>query len=147
MFAGQVDGATEVNRERYDNFFRILEGLQPDVVFTHFPIDTHRDHRAVSLLVFDSWQRSQRKFLLYYFEVLTGEQTQNFHPTVYLDVTAFEPLKRQACFAHKSQFPEDFYAYHERMSRFRGMESGVRHAEAFVAYSGNTRTESGLPGL
>ena len=57
IFAGQIDGATEVNRARYDEFHTLLQGLQPDVVFTHFPIDTHPDHRAVSLLVFESWQR------------------------------------------------------------------------------------------
>jgi LmbE family N-acetylglucosaminyl deacetylase len=147
IFAGQIDGATEVNRGRYDDFRNLLQGLQPDIVFTHFPIDTHRDHRAVSLLVFDTWQRSKRKFLLYYFEVLTGEQTQNFQPTDYVDITATEPLKRKACFAHASQGPVEMYAYHEKMSRFRGMESRVEHAEAFVSYSLNGQAGSLLEGL
>lgn len=147
IFAGQIDGATEVNSERYEAFHNLLEGLQPDIVFTHFPIDTHRDHRAVSLLVFDSWQRAKRKFLLYYFEVLTGEQTQNFQPTDYVDITATEPLKRKACFAHESQTPVEMYAYHKRMSRFRGMECSVEHAEAFVSYFLNRQAGSTLEGL
>src|SRR6185437_10409619 len=46
VFAGQIDGDTEVDRSRYQDFSRILQSLQPDIVFTHWPIDTHRDHRA-----------------------------------------------------------------------------------------------------
>lgn len=141
-FAGQVDGATEITGERYDSFFRVLENLRPDIVLTHYPIDTHRDHRAISLLVQDAWQRTRRKFLLYYFEVLTGEQTRNFHPDLFIDITATEALKRKACFAHASQGPAEFYPYHERMSGFRGLECGVRHAEAFVSYAMN---RAGLP--
>jgi N-acetylglucosamine malate deacetylase 1 len=147
MFAGQIDGATEINRARYDEFHNLLQGLQPDVVFTHFPIDTHRDHRAVSLLVFDSLHRSQRKFLLYYFEVLTGEQTQNFQPTDYVDISATEATKRKACFAHESQGPIEMYAYHEKMSRFRGMECRVEHAEAFTGYFLNRQVAPVLAGL
>jgi LmbE family N-acetylglucosaminyl deacetylase len=147
VFAGQVDGATEVNRGRYEEFSKILRSLQPDIVLTHFPIDTHRDHRAISTLVYDSWQRASRKFALYFFEVMTGAQTQNFNPTDYVDITATESLKRKACFAHKSQGPAEFYAYHEKMSLFRGGESGVKHAEAFVSYANNKKTGLGLPGL
>ena len=80
---------------------------------------------AVSLLVYDSWQRTKHKFALYYFEVMTGEQTQNFHPTDYVDITATEAVKRRACFAHKSQGPEEFYAWHEKMSRFRGRSASA----------------------
>ena len=147
IFAGQVDGATEVDRTQYEEFFKLFSPLQPDVVLTHFPIDTHRDHRAISLLVYDSLQRSERKFALYYFEVLTGDQTQNFHPTDYVDITATEVLKRKACFAHRSQGPAEFYPRHEKMSLFRGREAGAVHAEAFVSYSRNGRTAGGLPGL
>ena len=132
VFAGQIDGASEVTPARYEQFHQLLSGLRPDIVFTHFPVDTHRDHRAVSLLVFDSWLRAHRSYPLYYFEVDTGEQTQNFHPTDYVDITAVEPVKRKACFAHASQGPVEMYAYHERMSRFRGLECRTQHAEAFV---------------
>jgi N-acetylglucosamine malate deacetylase 1 len=147
VFAGQIDGAAEVTNARYDEFRKLLEGLQPDIVFTHFPIDTHRDHRAVSLLVYDTWQRARRRFALYYFEVMTGEQTQNFHPTDYVDITATEPIKRKACFAHKSQGPEEFYPYHDKMSRFRGFECRVEHAEAFVSSALNERAGAGIRGL
>ena len=132
VFAGQIDGSSEITPARYEQIHQLISGLQPDIVFTHFPVDTHRDHRHISLMVYDSWLRSHSAYPLYYFEVDTGEQTQNFHPTDYVDITAVEPIKRKAVFAHSSQGPVEMYAYHEKMSRFRGLECRVEHAEAFV---------------
>ncbi len=78
VFAGQVDGAAMVDAGRYDSFFHVLDELHPDLVFTHFPIDTHRDHRAISMLVYDAWQRSPRKFQLYYVRGNVGRADAEF---------------------------------------------------------------------
>jgi LmbE family N-acetylglucosaminyl deacetylase len=134
IFVGQIDGATEVNAERYDQFHKLLEAERPDLVFTQWPIDSHRDHRVASLMSYDALLRSKEKFELYYFEVEQGEQTQDFRPTNYVDITATEPRKRAACFAHASQDPAGFYALHEMMNRFRGIESGAKFAEGFVRH-------------
>lgn len=135
LFFGQVDGDTHVDRAAYAAMRDLLERERPDVIFTHWPVDTHPDHRAASLLVYDAWLRMGRTAALAYFEVLTGDQTQLFHPTDYVDITAVAARKRAACFAHASQHPEEFYAVHERMSRFRGMEFGCQQAEAFVRHA------------
>lgn len=134
LFAGQIDGATEINAARYKAFREILEAERPNLVFTHWPVDTHPDHRAASLLAYDAWLRSNRKFALYYFEVESGNQTQNFAPSHYVDITLTEGQKRAACMAHVSQNPEEFYAQHDLMNRFRGMESGVKFAEGFIEH-------------
>jgi LmbE family N-acetylglucosaminyl deacetylase len=128
---GQVDGATEVGVGRYGEVRRIFEDERPDLVITHWPIDTHRDHRAMSLFAYDAWL-AERRFELYYAEAMTGVQTQAFAPTHYVDITTVEARKRAACFAHASQNPEEFYADHELMHRFRGREAGCVLAEAFV---------------
>jgi len=135
LFAGQIDGATEVHPARYDDFRKILADEKPDIVLTHWPVDTHRDHRTVSLLVYDAWLRLGRKFALYYFEVNPGAQTQHFHPTHYVDITATEARKKEACYAHVSQNPPGFYdKYHEPMQRARGLEAGVKSAEGFIRH-------------
>ena len=131
-FFTQPDGNSEISAVRYDEFRKVLEKEKPDAVFAHWPIDAHRDHRVSSLLVYDTWLASGRKFALYYYEVSTGEETQHFRPTHYVNVTAVEKRKRAACFAHKSQRPAQFYASHEAMQRFRGFESACKMAEAFV---------------
>jgi len=133
-FAGQVDGATEVSVDRYRDLRAALDDERPDLVITHWPIDTHRDHRALSLLVYDAWLASGKRYALFYTEAMTGAQTQAFSPTHYVDISALEPRKRQACFAHTSQDPAEFYAHHERMHVFRGLEAGCALAEAFARH-------------
>jgi LmbE family N-acetylglucosaminyl deacetylase len=135
VFAGQIDGSTELNPARYEQFRSILLDLKPDIAMTHWPVDTHRDHRAVSLLTYDAWLMSKKSFALYYFEVETGSQTQLFHPTHYVDITSTESRKREACFAHVSQAGPHFYDEHDAMNRFRGMEHGCKFAEAFVHHN------------
>ncbi len=133
-FGGQIDGDSHVDNTAYAAMSELLVREQPDVVLTHWPVDTHRDHRAVSLLVYDAWLRTGRTAALGYFEVLSGDQTQNFHPTDYVDISAVAARKRDACLAHASQRPEEWYPVHERMGRFRGMEHGCEVAEAFIRH-------------
>lgn len=142
VFAGQIDGDTELNPAHYGEFRKILEAENPDIVFTHWPVDSHRDHRAASLLSYDAWLAGGRSFDLYYFEVLQGEQTQIFHPTDYVDISQVESIKKAACFAHASQLPAtSFWPKHEQMARFRGIECGVETAEAFARHCQNRETE------
>jgi N-acetylglucosamine malate deacetylase 1 len=135
LFAGQLDGMSEVNANRYKEYRKIIDQEQPDLVFTHWPVDNHPDHRVNSLLVYDAWLWAGRKFQLYYYEVSNGEDTLHFSPTHYVDITGYEEQKRVACFAHASQAPERFYPLQEQVCRFRGIESGCRCAEAFIHLS------------
>ncbi|HLK33300.1 MAG TPA: PIG-L family deacetylase [Terriglobales bacterium] len=134
LFAGQIDGQAIVDKAHYDSFLQLIKGAQPDVLFTHWPIDGHADHRATSLLCYEAWLRLDKSFALYYYEVSDGEDTLMFAPTEYSDITAMEPRKRAACYAHASQRPEHFYALQDQVARFRGLESGAEAAEAFVRH-------------
>lgn len=51
IFMNQVDGNTEINLDRYREMRELLEQERPDVVLTHWPIDSHRDHAICGLLV------------------------------------------------------------------------------------------------
>lgn len=139
LFAGQIDGSTEINSRWYAAIAEIVRKESPQLILTHWPVDTHRDHRAISLLVYDAWLQMKPQPGLYYFEVLTGSQTQAFRPTDYIDISSVESRKRQAVFAHASQKPEEWYSHHEQMSRFRGVELGCEHAEAFVRHERGPR--------
>ncbi len=134
LFAGQIDGASEVTNATYQQVGELLAAEKPDLVFAPWPVDSHRDHRATSLLVYDAWLKMNRGFELYYTEVMSGIQTQTFRPTRLVDITATEARKREACYAHASQNPEEFYSVHQLMNRFRGSELGVTYAEAFVRH-------------
>ncbi len=132
VFASQVDGASEVSSARYAECRKILQQEQPDIVFTHWPIDNHPDHRVNSLLVHEAWLWMGKSFELWFYEVSNGADTLHFFPTHYVDITRYEPRKRRACYAHASQSPEMFYSLQEQVCRFRGIESGCGYAEAFI---------------
>lgn len=139
-FLSQVDGATEITRERYAEVRRALEEERPDALLAHWPVDTHRDHRIASVLAYDAWLGLGRRFDLYYGEVMTGEQTQHFAPTHRVDVTAVVERKKAACYAHASQNPDEFWVAHDRMQRFRGLEGGGgAAAEAFALHAQSPR--------
>jgi N-acetylglucosamine malate deacetylase 1 len=134
MFAGQCNGRAVVDLRHYDDFTKILQGLQPDAIFNQWPIDNHPDHRAISNLAYEAWLRMAKKPALYYYEVSDGEDTLMFSPSDYVDITATEPRKREACYAHASQTPDRYYALQSQVARFRGLEAGYAQAEAFVRH-------------
>ena len=147
VFAGQIDGATEVNPQRTEAFTALVRAERPDLLLTHWPIDTHPDHQAASFLAIRAGLASRGRVPLYFFEVDYGYQTMGFQPTDYVEITAVREKKKAALFAHRSQGGEAIYReHHEIMENFRGRESGVTAAEAFVSLPRND-VKRGLPGL
>ena len=94
VFAGQIDGGSIMNNEWVKKLQSMLEEEKPDIVFTHWPIDSHKDHQIASLLTIQCWIRADKKFDLYFFEVCTGEQTLVFKPTDYVDISETKEQKK-----------------------------------------------------
>jgi LmbE family N-acetylglucosaminyl deacetylase len=134
VFFGQIDGATEVTRAHVDAMRRVLAGEHPDVVFTHWPVDTHMDHQVASVLTIRAWMAGDLGTArLYFFEVNSGSQTEGFLPNTYVDISSVVEQKKAALFAHVSQDGQGIWReHHEIMAQWRGREIGVRAAEAFV---------------
>jgi LmbE family N-acetylglucosaminyl deacetylase len=143
IFAGQIDGDTIITSEWINRIQQLVTGEKPDLVFTHWPIDSHKDHQAASLLIIQTWMRIPQKFELYFFEVCTGEQTMGFLPTGYIDISDTQEQKRKAVYCHASQDPTGIYnCGHAAMEEFRGRELGVKAAEAFVRMNGRGQGET-----
>jgi LmbE family N-acetylglucosaminyl deacetylase len=137
LFAGQIDGSTIMDNDWLHTLQGMLDAEKPDIVFTHWPVDSHKDHQIASLLTIQSWIRSSNKFDLYFFEVCTGEQTMIFKPTDYVDISDTQDQKRKAVYCHVSQDPPGIYQCgHAAMEEFRGREFGVKAAEGFVRMTG-----------
>jgi LmbE family N-acetylglucosaminyl deacetylase len=136
-FAGQYDGRAIVDGPHYEDFARVLAAQSPDVVFTQWPIDRHRDHRAISVFTLDAWLAAGQKFALYYYEV--AEDTMTFSPGDYVDISSVEPPRRAACYAHASQQPDKWYPKQVEITKFRGVESGFQQAEAFLRHRESKR--------
>lgn len=132
-FAGQTDGDTRVDREAISHMRELIAEIHPDLVYTHWPVDTHPDHQVCSLLVFQSWLGLGRTFPVWYFEVNSGYQTQQFQPELYISINEVADKKKQVLYCHKSQNPDDIYFHHHLiMQQYRGREIGGGQAEAFI---------------
>ena len=145
VFAGQIDGDSVVNNEWVERIKQLIMDEKPDIVFTHWPLDSHKDHQSASMLTVQSWIREPQQFSLYFFEVCIGEQTLIFHPTDYVDISDIQEQKRQAVYCHVSQDPPGIYECgHAAMEDFRGRELGVKAAEAFVQMTGKLQGGIGI---
>lgn len=134
-FIGQIDGNTEITEKRYEETRKLFKIEKPDLVFNHWPIDGHRDHRANSLLIYDAWLSLGKTFTLFYYEVFSGTQSQLFQPSHYVNISSSADQKKAAITAHKSQNMENYYSdYRLLIDRFRGMEYNCRYAEAFYLH-------------
>ena len=146
VYFGQIDGATEVTQAHVDAMTRLLAAQNPDVVFAHWPVDTHIDHQVASVLTIRAWM-GLRTPALYFYEVNSGSQTEGFLPNTYVDISSVVEQKKAALFAHVSQDGRAIWReHHEVMAQWRGREIGVRAAEAFVHLTRKSRV-SALPGL
>ena len=132
VFAGQYDGRAIVDAPHYEEFARVLAAESPDAVFTQWPIDRHRDHRAVSALTLDAWLNARMRFALYYYEV--AEDTMMFSPTDFVDISSVESRRHAACYAHASQQPDQWYPKQVEITRARGKKGGFPQAEAFLRH-------------
>jgi LmbE family N-acetylglucosaminyl deacetylase len=115
-----------------------LENLRPDIVITHWPLDTHPNHHVTSSLVWQAYLR-QDHWRLYFFEVMTDQQTKNFRPDLYLDIEGVRDLKKRALACHQSQKPDAIWQVHDAMHWRRGSEAGVKYAEGYIIAGGKTK--------
>lgn len=135
-------------KEQRDKVVDIIRYANPDLIITHSPDDYMPDHVAVSKLVFDAsftatlnhYDTIQKTTThitpIYYMDTLAG---LNFTPTEYVDITETMDNKLLMLEKHESQIKWmkdhdniDFLEFVTVCSRFRGLQSGVKFAEAFT---------------
>ena len=146
MFFDQIDGETQVTHTHVAAMSKLVAAQKPDVVFTHWPVDTHLDHQVASLLAMRACV-GLRSTSLYFFEVNAGSQTSAFKPDTYVDISTMLERKKAALLAHASQDGAGIWRkHHEPMSQWRGREMGSLAAEGFVRWRRGQAGEF-LPGL
>jgi LmbE family N-acetylglucosaminyl deacetylase len=107
-----------------------LAEVRPDIVVTQWLLDTHPNHYVVGSLVWRCYQR-EGGWNLYFFEVMTDQQSIGYEPDLFLDIAQVREVKKKSLDEHKCQEPDEIWRVHERMHRRRGAESGVEYAEAY----------------
>jgi len=130
---GYPDGAVPVNGEVIRLLSEKIKTLNPEIVFTLYPEDTHQDHRAVSQITIASC-RHVPKILLYE----TPQTKTSFAPNYYVDITDHFKTKEKAlaCFQTQKNKPYLHIDEVRGLSRYRAYNVFFpgRLFEAFVLY-------------
>ena len=110
----------------------ILKKITPDFIFVQHEEDTHQDHRALAKATISA-TRYVRNVL--FFE---GPTTQNFSPTIFVDIRETIEAKITMLLVHRSQVQKTnieglaITDVVRSTAVFRGIQGRVQFAEAFV---------------
>ena len=109
-----------------------LKRIAPDLIFVHFGDDTHQDHRSLAKATISA-TRYIRNVIFY-----EGHTTQNFAPTLFVDIRETLEAKLAMLLAHRSQVRKtnieglSITDIVQSTAVFRGIQGRVPFAEAFV---------------
>ncbi|MDA2922517.1 PIG-L family deacetylase [Patescibacteria group bacterium AH-259-L07] len=112
---------------------KVMSEFDPDIVFTHWPFDTHQDHRNTSLATISA-ARKRENVLLYEPFAPSGRSYIPFRPQVYIDIADTIKDKIRAIKEHKSQYEfygKDWTEAIQGRARMRGFECNSQYAEVF----------------
>ncbi len=108
-----------------------VKEADPELIFAHFPDDTHQDHRAVAVAA-QSAARRVPNFLFY-----ESPTTQHFLPSIYCDISGTITEKIELLETHFSQVARTnieglpITEIARAAATRRGIEVYCRYAEAF----------------
>jgi len=111
---------------------RVVHEVDPHFIFVHYHDDTHQDHRHLAISTVTA-TRYTRNVLFY-----EGPTSQNFSPTVFVDIDPVLQEKIDALKAHQSQVMKTniegltIVDIIRSSAHFRGIQGRVKNAEAFV---------------
>jgi len=131
IFLGYPVQGVPNDAETYRRCVAIIREARPDVIFTHYGEDKHRNHRNVSALTDEARWKAAENIMpefgepwhtpeLYYYELLEFFT----HPSILVDITDTLERKVEAMRACASQL--------EGPAAARGFGRGTRYAEAFL---------------
>ena len=111
-----------------------MSKINPDIIFTHHPFDTHQAHEGVAKATIAA---ARRRNTVFFYEPITpsGRSYVAFKPALYVDIESYIDKKIQSLKCHTSEYnkfgAEDWVEGVRCRSGFRGYEIGKKYAEAF----------------
>jgi len=135
FWGGYSDTELPLNRELIHKVESTIAEIDPDFIFIHYFDDTHQDHRTLAKSTITA-TRYTRNVLFY-----EGPTTNNFTPTVFVDITDEESDKIAALEAHASQVGKtnigdlSIVEVVHAAALFRGTQARVKSAEGFMPLS------------
>lgn len=126
------DTALPLDRRLIQRVESVIGEVDPDFIFVHYHDDTHQDHRHLATCTVTA-TRYTRNVLFY-----EGPTTQNFSPSVFVDIDSVIDAKVASLEAHASQVSKtnieglNIVDIARASAHFRGIQGRVRNAEGFV---------------
>lgn len=135
VFWGEyTDTQIPLNQELITRLEQVIRHVNPHFIFVHYHEDTHQDHRTLSSCTISATRYIPN--VLFY----EGPTTQNFLPTVYVDIAATLEEKIELLLAHNSQVAKLYNTNIQDLTiiesarscaNFRGVQGRVKYAEGF----------------
>ena len=132
FWGGYPDNAIPLDRALIQRLESVIHEINPDFIFVHYHDDTHQDHRHLATSTITA-TRYTRNVLFY-----EGPTSQNFSPSVFVDIDSVLEDKISSLQAHASQVSktniEGLTIVDIALSsaHFRGIQGRVRNAEGFA---------------
>jgi len=123
------DTFIEHNGMVVDSIEKIIESVEPEIIFTHTLNDKHQDHKNVGYATISACRRTKTNILHYE----TPSTAQSFNPVVFSDISSMIEEKINILKGFTSQ-NEKIYLDNEAiigLARYRGHTSGSKYAETF----------------
>ncbi|MCQ2389308.1 MAG: PIG-L family deacetylase [Kiritimatiellae bacterium] len=137
-FLSEIDGDACAGAKSVDQLAALLRALKPRAVFTHWPVDAHSDHVQAAAVTAHALARTCGEIRpeRYFYEVMT-EQTANYRPLYWIDVTStisnkIEMLSKYECQSWGGQLESD----NRKRAEMRGRQAKVGFAETFTTFDG-----------
>lgn len=111
-----------------------ISKINPDIIFTHHPFDTHQAHVGVANATIAA---ARRKNTVFFYEPISpsGRSYVAFKPQLYVDIESTIDKKIASLREHKTEYnkfgAEDWVTGVHSRCGYRGYEIGKKYAEAF----------------
>lgn len=127
-FGGYNDGYVPYDISTISMIENFIKENKIDVVYTHSIHDRHQDHANIGLSVLVSGRKVNE---VYAYETISC--TNEFHPTLYIDITEAMDVKRKCLEKHTSQAHRLYTMNYEAFNKYRSLKiyKANRYHEVF----------------
>ena len=122
------------SRAMVRKFDKLLEAVDPDVIYTHWNMDSHQDHNAVSLATITASRDNTCAVLMYEQTIPGGIVPWAFRAQSYVDITPHMAVKMESIAMHKSQVRANGDLWVQGVkgrAMYRGYQVNAEFAESF----------------
>ncbi len=126
--------ALTFSRRLVQEFDRIIQDCNPDVIYTQWIHDSHQDHVALANTVIASARKNHSAVYMYEQTIPGGIVPYGFKAQMFVDISDVIDIKTNSIMAHKSQVElnDEWWLYGVKgRAMYRGYQINTKYAEAF----------------